>query len=196
MGCVYSKNRKNALRQNKSVTGQPRKKYLPDNRSNDEINASNPMNNIPEFTDRQKELVTESWKEISKDLDQVGIQMFMRLFESHPDVQDVFAPFKGMSAEDLSQSNQLRSHAMRVLGTVDKCLANIHEPGKVITTLHDLGARHVMYTAKVDYMDLIGPQFIWAIQPVMGDQWTSEMEQAWSDLFKLIAHVMKAAMTF
>ncbi|KAL4237618.1 hypothetical protein ACF0H5_002332 [Mactra antiquata] len=82
MGCVYSNKRKNALRQNKSVTGQPRKKYLPDNRSNDEINASNPMNNIPEFTDRQKELVTESWKEISKDLDQVGIQMFMRLFKN------------------------------------------------------------------------------------------------------------------
>jgi len=45
-------------------------------------------------------------------------------------------------------------------------------------------------------LQLIGPQFIWAIQPIIGDQWTSELEQAWSDLFKFIAHVMKAAMTF
>lgn len=78
MGCVYSKNRKDALRQNKTVTGQPRKKYLPENRNNEDIIAANPMNNLPEFSDRQKEIVVESWKEISKDLDKVGIQMFMR----------------------------------------------------------------------------------------------------------------------
>lgn len=59
-----------------------------------------------------------------------------------------------MSPEDLSQSNQLRSHAMRVMGTVDKCLDCIHDQNMVVKTLHELGARHVMYTAKVDYMDV------------------------------------------
>ena len=59
-----------------------------------------------------------------------------------------------MAPEDLNQSNQLRSHAMRVMGTVDKCLSCIHEPERVYRILHDLGARHVMYTAKVDYMDV------------------------------------------
>lgn len=84
------------------------------------------------------------------------IVYFSRLFESHPDVQNVFRPFKGMSPEDLSHSNQLRSHAMRVMGTVDKCLDCIHDQNLVVKTLHELGARHVMYTAKVDYMDVSG----------------------------------------
>ncbi|XP_060573829.1 globin C, coelomic-like isoform X1 [Ruditapes philippinarum] len=196
MGCLYSTKRKDAMRKNKNVNTQPRKKYLPDKTGDENDNGNNIEKNLPDFTDEQKELVIESWKEIKDDMDKVGIQMFMKLFASHPDVQDAFTTFKGMSPEDLTHSNQLRSHAMRVMGTVDKCLTCIHEPDIMFKTLHDLGARHVMYTAKVDYMDLIGPQFILAIQPVIGEKWNSELEQAWSDLFKLIAHVMKAAMTF
>ena len=80
--------------------------------------------------------------------------LFFRLFETHPDVQDVFMPYKGLSQEDLSHSSTLRDHALRVMGTVEKCLARINEPKKLTDMLHDLGARHVMYTAKVDYIDV------------------------------------------
>ncbi|KAK7493420.1 hypothetical protein BaRGS_00015320, partial [Batillaria attramentaria] len=118
------------------------------------------------------------------------------LFETNPEVQSVFLPFKGKTQQDLEDSAKLKSHALRVMGTVEKCLDNIDDPAKLQKMLHDLGARHVMYNAKVDYMDLIGPQFIWAIEPVLGDQWTHEVEQAWSDLFKFISHIMKEAMKF
>lgn len=76
------------------------------------------------------------------------------MFETHPDVQDVFMPFKGMTKEDLQYSNQLRTHALRVMGTVEKCLARIEEPKKLHEMLSELGSRHVMYSAKVDYIDV------------------------------------------
>ncbi|ESO86864.1 hypothetical protein LOTGIDRAFT_73010, partial [Lottia gigantea] len=139
-------------------------------------------------------LVLESWNIVQQDISKVGVVMFMNLFETHPDVQDVFMPFKGKSKEDLKQSTQLRSHALRVMGTVEKCLARINEPQKMDEMLHQLGSRHVMYNAKVDYIDLIGPQFIWAIQPTLGDKWTPELEAAWSDLFKHVAYIIKRAM--
>ena len=80
--------------------------------------------------------------------------IYCRLFEAHPDVQDVFMPFKGLTKDDLQHSNQLRSHALRVMGTVEKCLARIDEPKKLEQVLSDLGSRHVMYNAKVDYIDV------------------------------------------
>ncbi|CAG5129487.1 unnamed protein product [Candidula unifasciata] len=119
-----------------------------------------------------------------------------RLFETHPEVQNVFVPFKGQSKESLRDSAQLKSHALRVMGTVEKCVTRFQEPEKISQMLHELGARHVMYNAKVDYIDLIGPQFIWAIEPVIGEHWTAEVEQAWSDLFKYISYIMKDAMAF
>jgi len=37
---------------------------------------------------------------------------------------------------------------------VDKCLDCVNDQNMVVKVLHELGARHVMYTAKVDYMDV------------------------------------------
>lgn len=79
MGCIYSKKRKEAMRKNKTVVAQPRQKYLPENTGiENDPNAGNVVANCPEFTDRQKELVLESWKVVKEDMDQVGIQMFLK----------------------------------------------------------------------------------------------------------------------
>lgn len=66
------------MRKNKSVNAQPRKKYLPDKTGDEDTNGNNPEANVPEFTDVQKELVIESWKEVKDDMDTVGIQMLMK----------------------------------------------------------------------------------------------------------------------
>lgn len=39
--------------------------------------------------------------------------LFFSLFETHPDVQQSFMPFKGVDLEDLKHSRQLRDHALR-----------------------------------------------------------------------------------
>ena len=59
-----------------------------------------------------------------------------------------------MSKEDLQYSNQLRTHALRVMGTVEKCLSRIDDQKKIQEMLQDLGSKHVMYNAKVDYIDV------------------------------------------
>ncbi|XP_046580589.1 non-symbiotic hemoglobin 1-like [Haliotis rubra] len=201
MGLHHSKKSRNKRASSADGKGKGKgKKYLPTNghTCNGHIvaPARDPLEHAPKITEPQKAMVLESWQIIQEDISKVGVVMFMKLFETHPDVQDVFYPFKGQSSEDLKYSSQLKSHALRVMGTVEKCLARINDPKKLVELLHDLGARHVMYNARVDYIDLIGPQFIWAIQPVVGDKWNPELEQAWSDVFKFISHIMKEAMTF
>ncbi|KAK7575734.1 hypothetical protein V9T40_012020 [Parthenolecanium corni] len=77
---------------------------------------------------------------------------------------------------------------------VQKAVARLHEPDKLDALLRDLGKKHYGYGAKQNYVDLIGPQFIQAIQPSLEKQWNSELDEAWNKLFRYIAHVMKDAM--
>lgn len=46
----------------------------------------------------------------------------------------------------------------------------------------------------ISLLQLIGPQFLFAIEPILNNHWTPEVEAAWSDLFKFIAYVMREAM--
>ena len=77
-----------------------------------------------------------------------------RLFDNHPEVQDAFLPFKQLSKADMEQSAVLRSHALRVMGTVDKCVARLEKPDKLKEVMKELGKRHVNYNAKEEYIEV------------------------------------------
>ncbi|XP_067009721.1 neuroglobin [Anabrus simplex] len=148
----------------------------------------------PELSDQQKVLLRETWKELEDNIAKVGVITFISLFETHPDVQAVFMPFSGLPLDDLKQSKQLKAHALRVMAFVQKAVARLHEPEKLQNLLQELGKKHHHYGAKQQYVDLIGPQFIQAIQPSLEDRWTPELQQAWAQLFHYIAFFMKASM--
>ena len=80
--------------------------------------------------------------------------LVFRLFETHPDIQDVFTPFRGMTKEEMKHSSSLRTHALRVMSAVEKLLARINDMDKVEQLLYEMGQRHMMYDAKVDYIDV------------------------------------------
>ena len=82
------------------------------------------------------------------------IVIYFRLFETHPDIQDVFTPFRGMTKEEMKHSSSLKTHALRVMSAVEKLLARINDMDKVEQLLYEMGQRHMMYNAKVDYIDV------------------------------------------
>ncbi|XP_064602902.1 neuroglobin-like isoform X1 [Liolophura sinensis] len=139
-------------------------------------------------------LVKQSWTELQSDMVKVGVVMFTRLFETHPDVQDAFMDFRHMSLEDMRHSKTLREHGLRVMTTVEKVLARVDDPAKLDAFLHHLGTKHVNYNANKNYIQLVGPQFVKSIKSELEDVWTSETERAWYKLFDYIAYFMKKGM--
>ncbi|CAB3378948.1 Hypothetical predicted protein [Cloeon dipterum] len=148
----------------------------------------------PKLTEQQVLVLEETWKELESNISKVGVITFISLFETHPDVQETFLPFSGMELEELKQSKQLKAHALRVMQSVQKAIARIHEPEKLEALLRDLGQKHYFYGAKPNYVDLIGPQFIQAIRPSLEEKWTEELQEAWLQLFRYMSCIMKSAM--
>lgn len=146
---------------------------------------------VPTLTDRQVEILEKSWDSLKHDISKVGVITFMNLFQTHPEVQDAFLPFQQLSKEDMEHSAILRSHALRVMGTVEKCIGRIKTPEKLENLMHELGERHTHYNARYDFVDLVGSQFVLAIKPHFDNQWTPEIEDAWVQLFKVMTYHMK-----
>ncbi|XP_062591836.1 neuroglobin-like isoform X2 [Saccostrea cucullata] len=146
------------------------------------------------LSDGQKDLLEKSWNYLKEEMTKIGIVTFMNLFQTHPEVQDAFLPFQQLAKEDMEHSAILRSHALRVMGTVDKCLTRIRTPEKLQNLMHELGERHANYSARQEFIDLVGSQFVYAIKPHLEDCWSKELEEAWLQLFRVMSFHMKKGM--
>lgn len=160
----------------------------------EEGRAPSPPSEPEPLTERQKQILAENWKILEEDIAKVGVITFISLFETHPDVQEVFMPFSGLQIDDLKHSKQLRAHALRVMAFVQKAVARLHEPEKLDALIRELGKKHFSYGAKQNYIDLIGPQFIQAIQPSLEATWSEEQHAAWTSLFNYMGGIMKYEM--
>ncbi|XP_033735519.1 neuroglobin-like [Pecten maximus] len=150
---------------------------------------------MDDLTSEQKHLVSSTWQIVSDDIARVGVITFMRLFEKHPELQDLFVPFRGLSSDELRSNVRLREHGLRVMGTIEKGIARLYKPGKLYNMLFDLGSKHRMFDTKVEHFELIGPVLLQTIKPTIGEKWTPEVESAWLKFFWMIATVMTEGMT-
>lgn len=76
------------------------------------------------------------------------------LFETHPEVHDAFMSFRAINTTELEYNAILRAHALRVMGTVDKCIYRLDNRDKLRELMTELGIRHKNYTVKVEFIDV------------------------------------------
>ncbi|WAR15132.1 CYGB1-like protein [Mya arenaria] len=153
-----------------------------------------PQKTAPEISEREVEILKDCWNIVQRDVAKVGIISFVGLFETHPEVHDAFMSFRVVNTSDTEYSAILRAHALRVMGTVDKCIYRLDNRDKLRELMTEMGIRHKNYSVKTKFIDLMGPQFISSIKPHLETVWTDEHEKAWDNLFKLMCYYMRKGM--
>ncbi|XP_038641795.1 hemoglobin-2-like isoform X2 [Scyliorhinus canicula] len=103
-----------------------------------------------------------------------------RLFETHPECKDVFFLFRDI--DDLQQlrlSKELQSHGLRVMSFIEKSVARLEQEDKLEQLAFELGRSHCRYNAPPKYYEYVGVQFIAVVKPILKENWTPEVEEAW-----------------
>ncbi|XP_032355752.1 x globin [Etheostoma spectabile] len=140
----------------------------------------------------QIQMIKESWKVIQDDIAKVGIIMFVRLFETHPECKDVFFLFRDVEdLERLRTSRELRAHGLRVMSLIEKSVARLDQLERLEALALELGKSHYHYNAPPKYYSYVGAEFICAVQPILKERWTAELEEAWKTMFQLVTSLMK-----
>jgi len=62
--------------------------------------------------------------------------------------------YRAQNATEQEYNAILRKHALRVMGTVDKCISRLHQPDKLGDLMTELGIRHKQYNVKIEYLDV------------------------------------------
>ncbi|MGD8886233.1 MAG: globin family protein [Gammaproteobacteria bacterium] len=108
-------------------------------------------------------------------------RFYEELFSRYPDVKPMFA---NVSIEDQQR---------KLLSALKLVINNLRDPDNLNNTLRELGKRHREYGAEDAHYSAVTETLLEVMKEVAGDQWTPEVNQAWSDALKAVSKTMQSA---
>jgi hemoglobin-like flavoprotein len=103
---------------------------------------------------------------------------YARLFELAPDLRPMFGA-------------NIDAQVRKLADMLAWIIANLDDPGTLMATLQQLGARHAGYGVVVDHYAPVGSALIWMFKETLGERFTPEMEDAWLDAYAVISSDME-----
>ncbi|MEC9431962.1 MAG: globin family protein [Pseudomonadota bacterium] len=132
------------------------------------------------MTPEKVALVQTSFKKVAPIADTAADIFYARLFEIAPDVRSLFP----------EQMGDQKKKLMQMLGAA---VANLHQVETILPAVQDLGRRHVAYGVTDAHYDTVGAALLYTLEKGLGEDWTPELAEAWTETYVTVAGVMKAA---
>jgi hemoglobin-like flavoprotein len=125
----------------------------------------------------QIKLVQESFAKVVPIADQAAVMFYDRLFAIAPQV-------KAMFPADMTEQ---RKKLIAMLAAVVNGLGNLET---VLPAASALAKRHVTYGAKAGHYPVVGAALMWTLEKGLGDGWTPEVAEAWTDSYDWLSGFM------
>lgn len=132
------------------------------------------------MTPDQKDLVQRSFAQVIPIAGVAADLFYDRLFTIAPHLRQLFPA-------DLGQQKTALMAMLRV------AVAGLDRPAALLPVVQQLGVRHVGYGVADEDYATVGAALLWTLGQGLGDQFTPEVEEAWTVVFTLLATTMQAA---
>ncbi|MEM8945399.1 MAG: globin family protein [Planctomycetota bacterium] len=132
------------------------------------------------MTPDQIELVQSTWSKVAPNADQVAAMFYARLFEIAPEVKPLFT---SDMAEQGKKLTQMLNVAVTSLTKLDS----------IVPAVQELGVRHNDYKVEPEHYDSVGTALLWTLEQGLGEEFTAEVKEAWTETYVTLATVMKEA---
>ncbi|NOU51892.1 hemin receptor [Pseudoalteromonas sp. JBTF-M23] len=131
------------------------------------------------ITERQKQLVQQSFAKVEPIAEQAAEIFYSTLFEYDPALRPLF-------------KNSIKSQGQKLMATLKLAVAGLDDLDKLVPVLQSLAERHVGYGVKAKDFTPVGNALLHTLKVGLGEQWNDELRQAWVDTIHIVADVMKA----
>lgn len=129
---------------------------------------------------RTIQLVQDSFKKVLPIADQAMVIFYDQLFAINPSVKSLFPSSPGQMG---NQRNKLKA----MLAAAVAGLSNLE---KLVPILQNLGRKHVDYGVTSAHYSDVGAALLGTLEIGLGDDFTSEVKQAWTDVYAVMANTM------
>lgn len=130
-----------------------------------------------EMTPEKIAMVQASFKKVAPIADTAADIFYDRLFEIAPQVRSLFP-------EDMTDQ---KKKLMQMIGIAVNGLTRLDD---ILPAVQDLGRRHNGYNVTEEHYDYVGAALLYTLGKGLGDDFTPELEEAWTATYATLATVM------
>ena len=125
------------------------------------------------------ELVQRTFEQRVRPIAQeAGELMYLRLFEMEPSLKPLF---KG----DIKRQGEM------LMTAIGLAIQSLDQPEKVKAQTRDLGLRLYERGVQPGYYNIFGAALMWALEQVIGPDFTPEVKEAWGEAYAILSQAMR-----
>jgi hemoglobin-like flavoprotein len=129
---------------------------------------------------KQIQLVQQSFEQVKPIVDTAADLFYGRLFELDPSLRWLFK-------SDLSEQKR------NLMTTLAFAVAGLTKPERILPAVRQLGIRHMGYGVQEHHYQTVGEALLWTLAQGLGEQFTAEVEEAWTTVYTVLANAMQEA---
>ena len=142
--------------------------------------AANEVPTEKGLTERKKRLVQSSFTKVAPIADKAAEIFYSKLFEKDPSLKPMFKGDMKAQGEKL----------MTMIGTAVNGLDDLNS---IVPAVQNLGKNHVGYGVKDSHYDTVGAALLETLDAGLGDDFTPDVKDAWTEVYTVLATTMKDA---
>jgi hemoglobin-like flavoprotein len=132
------------------------------------------------MNEQQIETVQESFDHVRPIADIAAGLFYERLFSLDPALRPMF---KG----DLDEQKR------KLMTALAFAVGGLNQPERMLPAVRQLGQRHMGYGVQPGHYETVGAALLWTLAQGLGEQFTPEVEAAWTAAYQLLASTMQEA---
>jgi hemoglobin-like flavoprotein len=125
-------------------------------------------------------LVQESFEKVAPIADTAAALFYDRLFTLDPSLRPLF-------------KSDLKAQGKKLMAALALAVRGLHKPAQIIPAVQQLGRRHVAYGVQPSHYETVGQALLWTLAQGLGEEFTPEVEAAWTTAYNTLASLMLAA---
>lgn len=129
------------------------------------------------LTNRQIELVGQSWDAILHSPHETGIIFYQKLFELDPELRHFF-------------KEDIRIQAQKLIDMITFIVHKLNNLDEIIADVKSLGLKHKQILIRPEHYDTVAKSLLWTLEKALGPHYSKEVEEAWSSVYKMLARIM------
>jgi hemoglobin-like flavoprotein len=106
---------------------------------------------------------------------------YQRLMEIDPSTRPLFV------------QTDMAAQGTKLMKALAMAVASLERPDQLIPKLRDMARRHVDYGVERGHYASVGAALLWTLRQGLGEGFTPEVEDAWTEGFAVLADVMMDA---